>query len=534
VEKGGVLPLFLELLDGPLETNGIVDMVVRCHAIVALAKQVAISEPARVQALGEKTRITPNGPSSLVQAAREAMDVACRPTKKREAEEKAKEGGKKQLETSVELSDMEEERRRMMENLAIEGVVFLSIVGKAKEQLLFSEAKKNDGKRLIENLHYLVSSKSNRAARFGAVQVLANLTRSSEDRQRDYNKELEKLRQVASKGLGPNTSAKLAKVAGSTELAKRCTRAIVQAGGVRALVRCFAAAKNEKKIIKSGSEDSETNTEGVSSQLVEGISFCLKKMATDERNRGAMVQQKGMRLLGDLYNLGAAIMDKNGGVDSKKGMWREDCAVALARIAITTNPALYPEGSMYTLIQPLIWLFSNASHELFQFEAGLGMTNIASIDASTRDTLVVHGVWSACTNLLASENEEVQRVGIECMSNLVVCEKSFERLQKTDQDIKLFLLFAKADNLKIQSAATGGLAMMTQDPDIGKNVLKLGGRKVLEEIQKSTKDPGVQMRVKVTLENLAEMPDPPLSADAVQPTASDSKTELDDEILEIN
>mmetsp|Transcript_20827 Transcript_20827/g.33554 ORF Transcript_20827/g.33554 Transcript_20827/m.33554 type:complete len:255 (+) Transcript_20827:757-1521(+) len=249
-------------------------------------------------------------------------------------------------------------------------------------------------------------------------------------------------------------------------------------------------------------------------KMVEAMAFCFKKIAQDEANRGLLVQQKGLRLLSELYNLAADIMDKHGGPDSKKGMWREDCAVALARVAITTNPALYPTGSMYSMVRPLIWLFNDASHELHQFEAGLGLTNIASTDTQVRDYLVMNGAWSACINLLASENQQIQRVGIECMANLVVCEKSFERLKKSEQDIKLFLLFAKSDDLKCQMAASGGLAMMSQDPDIAKEVVRLGGKKVLEEIKAnastaaaSSPDPSHQAvlaRVNVALQYIQE------------------------------
>uniref|UniRef100_A0A7S2TMN9 Protein HGH1 homolog n=1 Tax=Lotharella oceanica TaxID=641309 RepID=A0A7S2TMN9_9EUKA len=239
-------------------------------------------------------------------------------------------------------------------------------------------------------------------------------------------------------------------------------------------------------------------------QQVEAMAFCLKKMANDETNRGVMVQQKGIRLLSELYNLGAAIMDASGGPDSKKGMWREDCAVALARIAISTNPQLYPQGSMLTMVRPLMWLFGDATHELHQFEAGLGLTNIASVDADTRDTLVMHGAWSALTNLLASDNEQVQRVGVECMANLVMCERSIVRLRDSEQDIKLFIMFAKAEDMRTKLAATGGLAMMTQDPDVAKAVAKQNGVKELQNIKIGCRDVNVAARVDMALANIKE------------------------------
>jgi hypothetical protein len=146
------------------------------------------------------------------------------------------------------------------------------------------------------------------------------------------------------------------------------------------------------------------------------------------------------------------------------------------------TPTFALQGSVYTVIQPLIWLFSNSNHELYQFEAGLGLTNIASMNSEVRNTIVMNGAWHELTHLLASENEQVgeseyfcilcrlilqlrqvQRAGIECLANLVMCDKSFEHLRKDGmQDIKLFLMFSKAEDIKMKLAATGGLAMMTQ------------------------------------------------------------------------
>jgi hypothetical protein len=147
-----------------------------------------------------------------------------------------------------------------------------------------------------------LASSTNRAVRFGVIKILENLTRSSADRARDYNEEMSKLRKVAAKGLGPDKSEELAKISGSPALVKTVTRCLVEAGAVRALVKCVQTCNADK------TEDSEEKTDvrkkqthsGMGIPMIEAISKCLKKMAADEYNRGFMVQQKGLRLLRDL------------------------------------------------------------------------------------------------------------------------------------------------------------------------------------------------------------------------------------------
>jgi len=516
------------------------DDVVLCHALIAMAKQMAISKEARALALHNASRNnrnkTPDGTPTVIFASKLMVKKAAEKAEIFEKRRRSSRGvdgereeGKSKLgeDESFDLQ-MNTERQRMLENLALEGMVFLSLLGEAKKHFLFPESKDTNQGQFVRKLLQLCASKPNRAARFGGIQILASFMRSSVDKEREYNEELSKLRKLASKGLGPDQAAEMAKLAGDPSLIQKCTRLLVSEGAVRALVEAANAFKAERgKDFKNESSNASKNKEpaptngrndagqsrseldrkttgGMNERMIEAMAFCFKKIAQDEKNRGPLVQQRGLRLLGELYGMGAEVMDRNGGPDSKKGMWREDCAVALARVAISTNPALYPTGSMYTFVRPLIWLFGGASHELHQFEAGLGLTNIASVDAETRDVLVLNGAWSACVELLSSENEEVQRVGIECMANLIICDKSLERLSSSDQDIKLFLLFAKADNKRMQLAATGGLAMMTQDPRVAENVLRLEGEKVLKEIKAGTDDQNVLVRVNAALKNLKE------------------------------
>jgi len=76
--------------------------------------------------------------------------------------------------------------------------------------------------------------------------------------------------------------------------------------------------------------------------------------------------------------------------------------------------------------------------------------------------------------LLGSDNSQLQRAAVEALTDLVMCPRSIKRLQgeNGDQDIRLFLLFSQDDDVRLQSAATGALAMVSNDPIIATKIAK--------------------------------------------------------------
>merc|ERR1719273_185747 len=183
-------------------------------------------------------------------------------------------------------------------------------------------------------------------------------------------------------------------------------------------------------------------------------------MSTEPSNRGKMVQEGALQLLLQLFRC------------EKKEIWT-DSAIAISRIGISTNPNLFSHGVVYSLVDPLLHLIRTADHELYQFEATLSLTNIASIDDQIRNNIMDEKGWTDLQGLLASDNHDVQRAAIECLTNLVSCEKAMERLRGPagDNDIRFFLIFARAiDDPKAQSAATGALAMVSYDKIIAKKI----------------------------------------------------------------
>jgi hypothetical protein len=60
------------------------------------------------------------------------------------------------------------------------------------------------------------------------------------------------------------------------------------------------------------------------------------------------------------------------------------------------------------------------------------------------------------------------------MTNLVMCELIQDRLRgdSGDQDIQYFIIFAQTDDVATQCAATGALAMLSQDPELAVKIAR--------------------------------------------------------------
>ena len=72
-----------------------------------------------------------------------------------------------------------------------------------------------------------------------------------------------------------------------------------------------------------------------------------------------------------------------------------DGLMALARVAISINPALYPRrtgSGPEGMVKPMLQLVDEADNELQQFEACLGLTNLATVP-ELRERIVGAGGW---------------------------------------------------------------------------------------------------------------------------------------------
>jgi hypothetical protein len=166
----------------------------------------------------------------------------------------------------------------------------------------------------------------------------------------------------------------------------------------------------------------------------------FKSLAEDKLNRGAMVRDGAVRCLlalcarmrpvtstgastGDADSLAAAAAsplpnvvgpDVEGGATNVKAADVADVAAhALAKIMVTTNPALLPHEHLLGLTRHLPLLMSS-SNQLAQFESALAFTNVVSV-RELRAVAVNSGAWRQLEYLAASDNAMVQVPTTHCL-----------------------------------------------------------------------------------------------------------------------
>lgn len=173
-----------------------------------------------------------------------------------------------------------------------------------------------------------------------------------------------------------------------------------------------------------------------------------------------MAASGGVRTLLGLSNLDQESRDP-GRKDAEEGA-RNAARQALAQILIVMNPQLLQYQEQLDAVRPMLALLEHR-HELLQFEGCLALTNLLSSSEELRSFALQSGAWSKCKDLLFSENEEVQRAGLEAMCNLTMAEEVAERfaLGKAENELKIFGAFCASEIERQQIAATGALAILS-------------------------------------------------------------------------
>lgn len=183
-------------------------------------------------------------------------------------------------------------------------------------------------------------------------------------------------------------------------------------------------------------------------------------------------------------------------VDIEDEPSRDAARQALAQICIVTNPALLQYSEQLDAVRPLVQTLEN-KHELLQFEAAMGLTNLLIVGDELRTRALQSDAWRACRDLLFSDNEQVQRAGIEAMCNFTMAPEIIERFAdgKAEVEIRIFLAFCLAEDKPTKVAATGALAMLAAYEEVAGQIAAHERFENLFELLAETTDPAIQHRV---------------------------------------
>lgn len=326
---------------------------------------------------------------------------------------------------------------------SIEGLAYASLQGKVKEELARDSALL---KRLVKTLD---DAPPRSPIIYGALSIFSNITKylpfESEEEKR-----IRQLRAYA------NASGKLQHdpLSDPDRVAERC-KLVHEAGITPVLV------KQSKK--------------GSVASLGIIISI-ISSLSVSPALRGPLAQQGVVRLLIAVWTALPEAEDKS----------RRAAAQALARILISTNPALVFGGTnptpQSTAVRPLTSIINpdpsaDRRDLLPTFEALMALTNLASTDDDTRRA-IFRTAWDDIEEQLFNTNSRVATAAIELVCNLVQNPEETIALFgdgtcKSENRIKVIVALCDAENPKTRSAAGGALASLTSHDAVVKGVAAL-------------------------------------------------------------
>jgi len=375
-----------------------------------------------------------------------------------------------------------DEVRRLARGL-YESISCLTIHAEFKELL-------QSAKKTVKAIHELVTAADlteDPNLAFLYTCIMYNLCRSREDKQRPkkdqfpFNElgedDLNALEEFYEKLPAESRPVKNGDVdSGSMELASFFRDWCLHSGGAAPVVSQLA------KCIISGS-----------ARVCNLAAMTVRFLCAKQENRRHVVAGGGVRLLLGL-------------VDLEDEPSRDAARQALAQILISTNPTLFSYREQLDTIRPIVQTLEHTK-ELLQFEAAMGFTNLLTLGEEVQKRALQADAWRICRDLLFSENELVQRAGIEAMCNFTSADEVLERFAtgKAELEIRIFLAFCHAEDRQTQVAASGALAMLSAYEEITPHIVSNEKFGCLFELLRETSDADLQHRVVVCLSQICSM-----------------------------
>lgn len=207
--------------------------------------------------------------------------------------------------------------------------------------------------------------------------------------------------------------------------------------------------------------------QGASDHTLEQIIVGLNRMANEPSVRGSLIQQ------GALTACIKVDKDPNPSEHMKKII--RTARHTIARILVTMNPSLLTSAQCMGAIKPLILLIRDVEAiDLYRFESLMALTNIGASGEEKKDKIVAEGGIATLNYCMFSQHAMIRKAATEALCNLVGNKKFMEHLANPE-DLRLWLAFSAdfEEHYECARAASGCLAMATQDPEIALSLVKL-------------------------------------------------------------
>lgn len=322
---------------------------------------------------------------------------------------------------------------------SIEGLAYASLQAKVREDLSKSP-------KFLKRLIGTMSEPSTPPnTLFGALSIFVNIT-AYLPLQSEEEKRMAQLKAYAN----VQKTAPPSELLSDANAAIRCKR-MLESGIVPLLVQ----------VCKKGAAPT------VHSQS----SLILLNLSKDPKARGPMAQQGATKLLIQIWeHIALTAASSTTGTTPYPPTAAPSTAQALSRLLISINPSHVFNTSLpsTSAIRPLLSQLhrtDSSTWQLHAFEALLALTNLASLDLGTQDSILRLAFDTVVDDLMLSSHTMLRRAATELICNLMAsptCIAQFidPSTPRSKQRLHLLLAMSDVDDTPTRSAAGGALAML--------------------------------------------------------------------------
>jgi hypothetical protein len=341
---------------------------------------------------------------------------------------------------------IDQKASRETKTTGIEGLAYASIRPWAKELLA------NDGSFLKSLVNLMASGKLEKSALFGSMSIIANITTYRPVMSAEQQKLVE-LKAYANSIKPPPPDP----LDDEDKVTARCKKVL------------------DSDIVAFLNQEGKSLSPAAQLQALQ----IVNSLSKEKSHRGTLAQQGALKLLLQTTNNLASAKSENASASEYIA------AHALARILISVNPVHAFTGSSNSpssAVRPLVLLLKpNEQSEgprnlLPTFEGLLALTNLASTDTNTCDT-IIRNAWTIVEDdLLLNNNTLVQRAAVELICNLCASPlgaSQFSGGQRASSRLRTLVALSDTDDLATRRAAAGALAMLTEWDPVVDGILTL-------------------------------------------------------------
>jgi hypothetical protein len=206
----------------------------------------------------------------------------------------------------------------------------------------------------------------------------------------------------------------------------------------------------------------------------------------------------------------AALVDFRSKLPQEQPERKEQIEVALARLCMTTDPRIWRYPQVVELGKACYNLIASAGYELYQYEGGIGLTNLLSSSAEVLENIGGNeeSFIKFFELISGSQDERVQSVGVELVCNLCCSPEIVDRIAngRYMEQLKILPFLVNNGSDTIQSAASGAMAILSSNDEVTSVIEKLtsNGDMLSSKLHSENLSPEVELRIASIMSNLID------------------------------